>query len=145
MLTNEASFEERRFRMADVAVAGDKATKTPFYATADSNGVVWRLKPGQEIAPHMHTTSDDIWICLQGKGEFYPEKGVKKPIQAGDVIVKGSVPTTETVTVNGVSRTVAINWTPAKLKKAYADCVTVLGVTDNRRAPNAPHWKVTAT
>ena len=87
MLTNEASFEERRFRMADVAVAGDKATKTPFCATADTNSVVWRLKPGQEIAPHMHTTSDDIWICLQGKGEFYPEKGVKKPIQAGDVIV----------------------------------------------------------
>lgn len=36
-------------------------------------------------------------------------------------------------------------WTPAKLKRAYPDCVTVLAVTDNRRAPNAPHWKVTAT
>ena len=47
-------------------------------------------------------------------------------LQAGDIIVKGDA-------------------TPAKLKKAYSACVTVLGVTDNRRAPNAPHWRVTAT
>ena len=52
-------------------------------------------------------------------------------LQAGDVIVRAEVS--------------GADWTPAKLKKAYADCVTVLGVTDNRRAPNAPHWKVTAT
>ncbi len=37
------------------------------------------------------------------------------------------------------------DWTPAKLKAAYAECVTVLAVTDNRRAPNAKHWRVTAT
>ena len=66
-------------------------------------------------------------------------------LQNGDIIVKGSVPASETVTNNGVSSTVPINWTPAKLKKAYADCVTVLGVTDNRRAPNAPHWRITGT
>lgn len=30
---------------------------------------------------------------------------------------------------------------PPVLKKT-AELVTVLGVTDNRRAPNAPHWKV---
>ena len=65
-------------------------------------------------------------------------------LQQGDIIVKGSVPASETVTNNGVSSTVAINWTPAKLKQAYGeDCATVLGVTDNRRAPNAPHWRVT--
>ena len=52
-------------------------------------------------------------------------------LKGGDIVVKGEV--------SGDS------WTPAKLKAAYADCVTVLGVTDNRRAPRAPHWKVTAT
>ena len=66
-------------------------------------------------------------------------------LQNGDIIVKGDVPASETVTVNGASSTVAINWTPTKLKKAYADCVTVLGVTDNRRAPHAPHWRITGT
>jgi hypothetical protein len=53
-------------------------------------------------------------------------------LQDGDIIVKGDASATT-------------DPTPAKLKKAYADCGTVLGVTDNRRAPNAPHWKVTAT
>ena len=66
-------------------------------------------------------------------------------LQNGDIIVKGSVPASEIVTNNGVSSTVPINWTPAKLKQAYADCVTVLAVTDNRRAPRAPHWRVTGT
>ena len=31
---------------------------------------------------------------------------------------------------------------PADVQGTYSDCFTVLGVTDNRRAPNAPHWKV---
>ena len=52
-------------------------------------------------------------------------------LQNGDIIVKGSVGSG--------------TWTPAALKKAYADCVTVLTVTDNRRAPNAPHWRITGT
>ena len=52
-------------------------------------------------------------------------------LKNGDIVVRDLVTGTD--------------WTPAKLKAAYADCVTVLGVTDNRRAPNAPHWRVTGT
>lgn len=52
-------------------------------------------------------------------------------LKGGDIVVKGEV--------------TGDDWTPAKLKAAYADCVVILGVTDNRRAPRAPHWKVTAT
>ena len=52
-------------------------------------------------------------------------------LQNGDIIVKGSV--------------TGADWTPAKLKAAYADCVTILGVTDNRRAPNGKHWRITGT
>lgn len=46
----------------------------------------------------------------------------------GDIIVKAEVDT---------------SMTPAALKEAYIDYCTVLGVTDNRRAPNAPHWRIT--
>ena len=54
-------------------------------------------------------------------------------LRAGDIIVRGDASETQ-------------NPTPARLKKAWAeDCATVLGVTDNRRAPNAPHWRVTAS
>ena len=52
-------------------------------------------------------------------------------LKAGDIIVKGDASATA-------------GPTPAKLKKAWgADCMTVLSVTDNRRAPNAAHWRVT--
>ena len=52
-------------------------------------------------------------------------------LKGGDIVVKAAVEGSD--------------WTPAKLKAAYAECVTVLAVTDNRRAPHAPHWRVTAT
>ena len=45
----------------------------------------------------------------------------------GDRMVKGVI---ETVTK------------PADLDNSHYDCMTILGVTDNRRAPNAPHFKV---
>jgi len=50
-------------------------------------------------------------------------------LQNGDIIVKGDA--------SGVA-----NPKPAELQKSYPEMVTVLGVTDNRRAPNAKHWKV---
>ena len=48
-------------------------------------------------------------------------------ISNGDIIVHGSV--------------AVPNARPAVLHKQY-EAFTVLGVTDNRRARNAPHWKV---
>ena len=45
----------------------------------------------------------------------------------GDIIVKAEVESIEK---------------PSDLHSNYADCCTILGVTDDRRAPNAPHWKV---
>jgi hypothetical protein len=50
-------------------------------------------------------------------------------IKNGDIIVRGIV--SEVVK-------------PADLHRNY-EAFTVMGVTDNRRAPNAPHWKVIGT
>ena len=52
-------------------------------------------------------------------------------LKGGDIVVRNIV--------------TGSDWTPARLKAAYAECVTVLAVTDNRRAPNGKHWRVTAT
>ena len=50
-------------------------------------------------------------------------------LKQGDVIVKGIVPDSIV--------------TPVQATKAYPDTsFTIKGVTDNRRAPNAKHWKV---
>jgi len=52
-------------------------------------------------------------------------------LKGGDIVVKAAVE--------------GDDWTPAKLKAAYAECVTVLAVTDNRRAPKGKHWRITGT
>ena len=85
LITN--NFETRRYHLADVAKEGDIATRTPIYSTESTSGVVWVLKPGQEIKPHGHAKADDIWICIQGKGVFYPTPNEERPITKGDVIV----------------------------------------------------------
>ena len=84
-ITND--FETRHYRLADVAKTGDIATRTPIYSTESTSGVVWVLKPGQEIKPHGHAKADDIWICIQGEGVFYPTPNEERPITKGDVIV----------------------------------------------------------
>ena len=50
-------------------------------------------------------------------------------LENGDTIVRGVVDTIIT--------------RPADLHEQYAETVTILGVTDNRRAPRAKHWRVT--
>ena len=84
-ITND--FDMRHYRLADVAKEGDVATRTPIYSTDSTSGVVWVLKPGQEIKPHGHAKADDIWICIQGEGVFYPTPNEERPITKGDVIV----------------------------------------------------------
>ena len=49
-------------------------------------------------------------------------------LQDGDVIVKGAV---------------MENLRPADLHKRHYEAVTILGVTDDRHFPNAPHWRIT--
>lgn len=88
-MVNETTndFATRRFRVANVAKAGNVATRTPIYSTESTSGVVWVIKPGQTIQPHGHANADDIWICIEGEGVFYPTPGEEHPIAKGDVIV----------------------------------------------------------
>ena len=80
--------ESRIFKLNEIAVGNnEQATKTPFYSTDSTSGVIWVVKPGQKVPTHMHTTSDDVWICMQGKGIFYPEQGKEIEISKGDIIV----------------------------------------------------------
>lgn len=50
-------------------------------------------------------------------------------LQNGDIIVKGDATSVQ-------------NPRPATIKTLFPEMVTILGVTDNRRAPEAPHWKI---
>jgi quercetin dioxygenase-like cupin family protein len=56
--------------------------------------VAWYVKPGQEIAAHIHPHGQDTWTILSGSGEYYLDRqGERKAIAAGDVVIayQGSV------------------------------------------------------
>lgn len=117
-------------------------TITLFHACVDpeTGGNAWTLTTVSGASWYMTDTS----TVDTGKGGLVAANKVTVRIPAeappdglvlsnGDIVVKGDA--------SGVE-----NPTPAKLKKLYgADCATVLGITDNRRAPNAPHWRITGT
>ncbi|WP_425216034.1 cupin domain-containing protein [Tumidithrix helvetica] len=54
----------------------------------DAVVVAWYIKPGQEIAAHLHPNGQDTWTILSGKGEYYLDRaGTTKPIMEGDVVI----------------------------------------------------------
>lgn len=54
----------------------------------DAVVVAWYVKPGQEIAAHIHPNGQDTWTVLSGSGEYYLDRvGTRKSIVAGDIVV----------------------------------------------------------
>ena len=105
--------------------AVDAATHAPTYTPHVIEGVSWYATAAETVDP---------------KGGLVAAHKVTVRIPAA-VIPAGLVFTSKDVVVKGDAS--AATATPAALKAAYGDdCATVLAVTDNRRAPNAPHVKV---
>ncbi|MHC5268556.1 cupin domain-containing protein [Enterococcus sp. LJL98] len=78
----------RLFKLKDLAQFDPvQGKKNIFYETERTAGAVWCLEPGQVLPTHTHAAADDLWICLQGEGTFYPGEGQEVPITAGDLIV----------------------------------------------------------
>jgi quercetin dioxygenase-like cupin family protein len=54
----------------------------------DAAIVAWYVKPGQEIAAHIHPQGQDTWTILTGTGDYYLDQaGTTQKITAGDVVV----------------------------------------------------------
>lgn len=54
----------------------------------DSVVVAWYVKPGQEIAAHVHPSGQDTWTILSGEGDYYLDgAGGRQAIAAGDVVI----------------------------------------------------------
>jgi quercetin dioxygenase-like cupin family protein len=54
----------------------------------DAVVVAWSLKPGQEIAAHVHPNGQDTWTILSGSGDYYLDaSGARQSIAVGDVVV----------------------------------------------------------
>jgi len=80
---------DRIFHSSDFFLPNDEVPIRSVVTESDDAVVVaWYVKPNQRIAPHIHPHGQDTWTILRGNGEYYlDQKGTKKTILAGDIVV----------------------------------------------------------
>jgi quercetin dioxygenase-like cupin family protein len=61
--------------------------KNYFYGTDKTVGAVWCLEPGQEVYLHSHSNVDDIWVCIEGEGTYFPDLENEVTIRKGMVLL----------------------------------------------------------
>lgn len=84
------------------------------------------------IAADQYTIRIPLGVTTQNGREYADPvnyvPGENWTLKRGDVIIKG--------------KETAENMTPKLLREKYGELVTIISVTDNRRAPRAKHWRV---
>lgn len=121
----------------------DPGTRAEVYAPTVLRGVGWRCETLSAVADNGLRAANRFVLRIPGDvdaGErAYAEPGDYREaadasglwtLQKGDVIVRGEADEA---------------LSPAQLRERFGEgrLLTVLGVTDNRSAPNGKHWKVT--
>ncbi|MEK3855817.1 cupin domain-containing protein [Cytobacillus sp. FSL H8-0458] len=80
--------EERVFEIDKIAKFDpEKPQKNYFYETDKTVGAVWCLEPGQEVYLHSHSNVDDMWVCMEGTGTYFPDLENEIQISKGMVIL----------------------------------------------------------
>ena len=117
----------------------DSDTGYDIYVPTIIRGVSWYCQIASSVdssglkAANMFTIRIPMDADFSGKAYVQPaayaggDPNSVFTLKQGDIIVHGKE--TEITT-------------PAGLKDKYGEIVTILGVTDNSRRPNAKHWKV---
>lgn len=118
----------------------DQATDSDVYYPTVISGVSWYLHTITTVdnsglrAANQFTLRIPVDADFSGKTYVSPSAFATAPdpetvftLRAGDIVVHERV--TE-------------HLRPAELKKKFDEVVTVLAVTDNRRAPHGKHWRV---
>ncbi|MED4533965.1 cupin domain-containing protein [Metabacillus fastidiosus] len=86
--TIEEIMKERVFEVDKIAkFSSEQAQKNFFYETERTVGAIWCLEPGQDLYVHSHSAVDDIWVCIQGEGVYYPDLENEIPIKAGMILL----------------------------------------------------------
>lgn len=118
----------------------DEDTGFDAYVPTVIRGVSWFCEIASSVDTSGLKAANKFTIRIPADADFSDKSYVDSVVYAssdtekaftlgnGDIIVKGSV------TEYGLK--------PADLQARFGEIVTILGVTDNHRAGNAPHWKV---
>lgn len=84
----EEIMKERVFEIDKIAKFDpDKPQKNYFYETDKTVGAIWCLEPGQDVYVHSHSDVDDMWVCIEGEGTYYPDLENEIPIKQGMVLL----------------------------------------------------------
>ncbi|MCR4287602.1 MAG: cupin domain-containing protein [Deltaproteobacteria bacterium] len=67
-----------------------KPIRSEVLVTEESVVVVWHVRPGQEIAAHVHPHGQDTWTVISGTAEYYQGDGVVARLKAGEIAVAKS-------------------------------------------------------
>jgi quercetin dioxygenase-like cupin family protein len=66
----------------------DEPVRSVITESPETVVVAWYLKPGQEIAAHIHPQGQDTWTILSGSGIYYLDiTGQKQRITVGDIVI----------------------------------------------------------
>jgi quercetin dioxygenase-like cupin family protein len=80
--------EERIFSVADyVRPSEAEPIRSVVLETPDSVIVVWHVRPGQEIAAHIHPYGQDTWTVLSGSAEYFLGNGALRILKEGEIAV----------------------------------------------------------
>jgi quercetin dioxygenase-like cupin family protein len=82
------NIESRIFSVAEYAQPSEgEPIRSVVLETAESVIVVWHVRPGQEIAAHVHPHGQDTWTVLSGSAEYFQGNGVVCNLKANEVAV----------------------------------------------------------
>lgn len=88
ILNKKSIIEERVFEIDKIAKFDSNAPqKNYFYETDKTVGAVWCLEPEQEVFLHSHSNVDDIWVCIEGEGTYFPDLENEITIRKGMVVL----------------------------------------------------------
>lgn len=83
--------ENRIFPLADfIQPSDDVPIRSVVVETTNAVIVVWHVRPGQEIAAHVHPQGQDTWTVISGCADYQLGNGNISRLKAHDIVVARS-------------------------------------------------------
>lgn len=80
--------ESRIFSLAEfIRPSEGEPVRSVVQTTEESAVIVWHLRPGQEIAAHVHPRGQDTWTVISGTAGYYQGSGIVSQLKAGDIAI----------------------------------------------------------
>ena len=80
---------DRIFASSDFIQESDsEPIRSVVTSSEDATVIMWTLKPGQQIKPHVHPDGQDTWYVLSGSAEYISDtEGTNISIKKGDIVI----------------------------------------------------------